>query len=194
MSKLSELKNAFLSIEKIALALDITIDSARVTASRYVKSGLLLRPARDLYVLKSRLADLSKDEKMQLANLIQPSSYISFMTALSYYEISTQMQQNYFESSALIRSKNKDVEDLKFRYFRIQRKLYFGFEKINNIFIAKPEKALADSLYMMSLGRYSLDISSLSFKSINNDKLDSVLKRYPRKTVKLWEKIRERIN
>lgn len=89
---------------------------------------------------------------------MQGPSYDSLTTALSYYGTTTQMPQNFIECIAIKRSKEVQIEDTLFKYRKIDPRLYFGFVKLRGFFVAEPEKALLDSLYLISRGRYSLDI------------------------------------
>ena len=54
-TELSKLNKLYFGYEDLARVLGISQASARVTASRYVRQGLLLRVKRNLYVLKARL-------------------------------------------------------------------------------------------------------------------------------------------
>jgi len=96
--RLQSLKQPYFYVEDLARVLEVKPASARVIASRYVKAGLLLRLKRDMYIRADRWPFLSQEEKFQLANLLQSPSYISLLTALSWYEISTQIPQDYIES------------------------------------------------------------------------------------------------
>ena len=103
------------------------------------------------------------------------------MTALSFYEYTTQVQQKFVESISLYRTFTKDIEGFIFNYSKIKDDFYFGFSKKNNIFFASPEKAFIDSLYLNYLGKYNLDISSLDLEKIDRKDCESILKRYPPK-------------
>jgi len=98
-------------------------DSAKVVASRYVKAGILIRLKRNLYILQENWSGISTGQTFTFANLIQAPSYISLMTALDYYEISTQMQQNFLESIAIKRTKSVDISGI----FLTTRKLPANF-------------------------------------------------------------------
>ncbi|MCX8009518.1 MAG: hypothetical protein N3A61_00050 [Ignavibacteria bacterium] len=83
-----------LTIEDISKQLSITKESAKVTAVRYVRNGLLVRLKKDLYILSDNFKYLKEKDIFRLANMIQVPSYISLTTALSYLNISTQQLQN----------------------------------------------------------------------------------------------------
>jgi len=175
----------FFSYNDIAQKLGITPQSARVSAARYVKQGLLLRLKRDMYMLKDTWKDLDIKQKFKIANYIQTPSYISLLTALEYYEITTQMQQNFVESIALKRTKEIIIEETVFNFKRIDKKLYFGFLKLKDVFIAEPEKAFLDGIYLTSIGRYRLDMASIDFNKLEREKVLTLLKQFPQPVIKL---------
>ena len=177
--RLKNLQKLYFNLNDFSRALNISLPSAKVMASRYVKAGLLIRLKRDLYILSERWPYTTLEEKFQFAGLIQTPSYVSLMTALSYYEISTQIQQNFIESIAQKRTKQVVIKETVFNYSKIKPQLYFGFIKKETFFIAEPEKALLDALYLMSLNRYTLDISSIDFSKLDRDKIESFLKQFP---------------
>ena len=71
---------------------------------------------------------------------------------------------------------------LTINFSKVSEKLYFGFEKKNNVYIAQPEKALLDCLYLASLGRYSLDIAAISEDKLDQRILAQMAEAYPLKT------------
>ncbi len=181
--RLRNIDTRYFGYETIGRVLNLSPASARVMASRYVKAGLLLRVKRNIYLLKEKWNALSSEDLFQIANLIQTPSYISLMTALDYYQITTQLQQNFYESIALKRTKNVEISTAFFSYTKINPDLYFGFVKRQNFFIAEAEKAFLDAIYLASLGRYSMDLSSIDFSKFNTDKLNLMCQSYP-ETVK----------
>ena len=186
--ELSKINKLYFGYEEISRALGITLQSAMVSANRYVNQGLLVKIKRNIYVLNEKWKVLDREDKFTLANLVQVPSYISLMTALDYYEITTQIQRGFIESVAVKRTKEKEVKNTIFNYTKISANLYFGFKKEKNFFIATPEKAFLDALYLMSLGRYSFDIDSLDFSKLNGNEIRKSGKRFPAKTRKLLDK------
>ena len=186
--ELSKINKLYFDYEEISRALEITLQSAMVSASRYVKQGLLIKIKRNIYVLNEKWKALEREDKFTLANLIQVPSYISLMSALDYYEITTQIQRDFIESVAVKRTKEREVKNILFNYTKISKSLYFGFKKEKDFFIATPEKAFLDALYLMSLGRYSFDIDSLDFSKLNGNEISKLRKRFPAKTRKLLDK------
>ena len=180
--QLRKIQRLYFGHEEIARILDVRRASAKVTASRYVKQGLLVRIKRNLYVLSERWSALDQEQKFLLANLIQVPSYISLMTALDYYQITTQMQRNFIESISIKRTTQTEIERLSFNYTKIQDSLYFGFGRKKGFFIAEPEKAFWDAVYLTSLGRYSFDVASIDFGKLDPKKIEYLRKLFPPKT------------
>ncbi len=188
--RLKNIQKPYFSLRDLARTLNITLPSAKVMAYRYVKSGLLIRLKRDLYVLTEQWPYLSIEQKFQFANLIQAPSYISLMTALTYYEISTQIQRNFIESIALKRSKQVTVQETVFHYSKIKPAFYFGFIRKEQFFIAEPEKALLDAFYLMALRRYALDVDTIDFSKFDRAKMEKFLAPFPtsvKRLVKQYE-------
>jgi predicted transcriptional regulator of viral defense system len=185
LNQLRAIQKLYFGYEELARALGINPASARVAANRYVQQGLLVRIKRNLYVLRETWQAASREDKMAIANLGQVPSYISLTTALDYYDITTQMQRDYYESVAVLRTKEIRVNNTVFKYIRISDSLYSGFRKEKGFFIATPEKALLDAFYLMSYGRYSLDISALDASRLDQDKIRKLSREFPPKTRKL---------
>jgi len=186
--ELNRIRKLYFGYEDIARVRNISPTSAKVTASRYVRHGLLLRFKRNLYVLRQVWDNASQEDKFRLANLGQSPSYISLMTALDYYEITTQIQQDFFESIAVKRTKEIQVNGNAFRYSKINHALYFGFRKEKGFFIARPEKALLDAFYLMSYGRYALDLSAVNTDRLDSEAIRNLSLQYPLKTQMMLKK------
>lgn len=186
--ELNSINQLYFGYEDIARALKISPASARVSASRYVRLGLLMRLKRNIYVPKERWQTTSREERFTLANLGQTPSYISLMTALDYHEITTQVQRGIIESVAVKRTKEISLNGNVFRYTKVSRASYFGFIRQQQFFIATPEKALLDAIYLMSFGRYALDLSAIDDEKLNRKEIRRMSRNYPPQTRKMLEK------
>lgn len=185
-----------LNIEKIVVnnydlskALTVNLKSAQVTASRYVSKGLLIRLKRDLYILPQKFYSLKEEELFTIAGILQTPSYISLTSALSYYNLTTQQTQKYIESIGLRRTTSFTVKEIQFSFIRINKNLYHSFERIENFFIATPEKALVDSIYLSAIGRYNADFDALNFEKISIKKVSEIINRTNRAAKNLWQKL-----
>ncbi len=186
--ELRTISKLYFGYEELARVLGISLASARISASRYVRQGFLVRVKRNMYVLKDVWDAAGRSEKFLLVNVGQTPSYISLMTALDYYEITTQVQRDFFESVAVKRTKEIKVEGSVFRYSKIAGNLYFGFKKEKEFFIATPEKALLDAFYLMSYGRYALDISALDSDKLDRNEIMRLSIEFPLKTKTMLRK------
>jgi predicted transcriptional regulator of viral defense system len=185
---LTRIKKLCFGYEDISKALGISLASAKVTASRYTRQGILLRMKRNMYVLREAWNTADKEDKFFLANMGQVPSYISLMTALDYYDITTQVQRDFFESMAVKRSKEINMDGSVFRYAKLAAYLYNEFKKEKDFFIASPEKALLDAFYLMSYGRYSLDIPSLDRAKLDRIEIERLSRQFPLKTKNLLKR------
>lgn len=186
--KIKQIRKPYFGYEDIARTLGISLASSRVAATRLVKSGALIRAKRNIYVLREIWEGLSIEDSFILANLLQVPSYISLMSALSYYEVTTQLQRGFIESVDYYRTKLIEVNKRNFNYSKINKDLYFAFSKKKGFFIADPEKAFLDAFYLMSLKKYSFDLTSIDFHKLNIGKFRGMAEKFPALTRRLLVK------
>ena len=187
-ANLRKIDKLYFGYPDIGTVLGITPASARVSANRYVRQGYLVRVKRNLYVLRERWDRLSGKELFIIANLIQVPSYVSLMTAMGYHDVTTQIQRDFIESIAIKRTKSVDVRGRAFTFSKIDSNLYFGFERREGFFIATPEKAYLDALYLKSLNKYNFDMASVDFGKLDIAKVRRMVKKFPMRTRKALER------
>lgn len=179
----------FFLTEDLAGLLNIKAASARVLCSRYVKKGFFVRLKKNFYILEEAWKNLPRGRILQIANLLQVPSYVSLMTALSWHEVTTQVQRDYFESISLKRSVRFDIRDTKFVFYKLKKNLYFDFVKKDNIFIATKEKAFVDAVYLYSFGKYQLDLDSLDLRKLDKKRIGEIARSFPKKTRNIISRI-----
>jgi len=172
----------YFTVEELQDLLGISRESARVLCSRYVKKGLFIRLKKNFYILSESWEGLSTEDLLKISNLLQVPSYISFSTALTFYEVTTQVQRNYFESASVKRSARFEIEGTVFNYYKLQRKYYFDFIRKGDLFIATKEKAFMDSIYLYSFGKYKLDFSAVDMERLEKRKIMALSEIYPERT------------
>ena len=192
--RLLTIDKPFFTQHDVAHAIGTKLASAEVLCSRYVKKGLLMRLKRGFYARTETLSHLNQIDLFRIANILQVPSYISLRTALSYYGITTQMQKGFFESISVKRTKTFQIGGLSFHYIKLRPDLYREFIKRDGVFIALPEKAVLDTFYLASLGRYSLDGSSLDLTMVDKGTLAEFSALYPPKVRKYFEEMYGKIN
>ena len=186
---LAKIKRLFFSARDIADVFDINYNSAKVTCSRYTDKGLIVRLKRNFYISRNKWINLSSKERFTIANILQVPSYISLTTALEYYEITTQVQRNFIESVSVKKTKRFEIEAEVFTFSKIKKGYFNNFIRKDNIFIATPEKALIDVLYLTAFNMYKPDLSAIDYRKLDNGKIESILKQYPDRVKRLWDKI-----
>jgi len=183
MNRLQELsRKPYFTLGDVAQTFSLQTASARVLCSRYVRQGLLVRFKNNLYTTVWKWEGLTRQDLFKIANVLQVPSYISLMTALAYYDVTTQAQNNYQESVCLKRSVAYNVREAVFSYIKLQNRFYGDFIKKDGVFIATKEKAFLDAAYLFSFGKYKFDVDSLDMKKLELRKLKSLLSVYPNKT------------
>ena len=183
IARLQELsRKPYFTLGEVAQTFSLQTASARVLCSRYVRQGLLVRFKNNIYTTAWRWEGLTRQDLFKIANILQVPSYISLMTALAYYDVTTQAQNNYQESVCLKRSVAYNVREAVFSYVKLQNRFYGDFIKKDSVFIATKEKAFLDAAYLFSFGKYKFDVDSLDMKKLELRKLKSLLSVYPNKT------------
>ena len=189
LGKLQNIDKVLLTGADVAKSFGITRKSAQVTASRYISSNLLIRLKRDLYILPGNFKHLNEEELFSIANLLQTPSYISLTTALSYYNLTTQQTPNFIESAALKRTKEIKIQNKMFSYSLLKNDFYFGFIRKDDFFIAAPEKALVDSIYLTAIGKYSADFDAIDFGKFSKREIKNILSKSNKAANNLWQKL-----
>lgn len=170
-------------ITDLSIILNLRPESIRVIATRMVKKGLLTRLKRDLYLLSGAEID-----KFEIANKLITPSYISFESALNYWEITTQIPASV--TSAARRSKKISALGDEFLFSNLPKKLFnFGIVREKTFFIADPEKTFLDMAYYASMGKKSVTFDILDLSKINKTKLERYLDCYPKQTRKTSEEL-----
>lgn len=143
-------------------------DKAKYFLERQTKLGLFIRLKKGLYMLKTNPAG-----ETEIANRLYQPSYISFEYALAYYNLLPEMP--YTVTSATTKPTRIFTYDNKgFTYRCLKQEAFAGYwplKKDNRIILmAGPEKALADYLYFVVLGKKPMN-ERLNLLKINRKKL-----------------------
>ena len=158
---------------------NITRESARTTAYRLVKSGILIRVQRDLYTLANRKYSL-----FSLANALYQPSAISLETALNYWGLIAQVPQTIFSIGQA--TYQCVADNTHFVYRRMPADLFrFGQVKVEDFFIVEPEKSLLDSLYMRTKGLLELLPEDVDMAKLDEELLEYYSRLYPNSVKKL---------
>jgi predicted transcriptional regulator of viral defense system len=173
--KLLEVNKRYLTGREIARLLGIKEASRRVTLSRLVKRGILRRLRRNIYEVIIKPSDI-----LEVSNILYQPSYLSFAYCLGKLGISDQLAYE-IEFATPKKTKRMDIRGRAVIFRKIDKKLFFGYALKDNIFIAEPEKALLDTLYLQSRGLAKLEESELNLSGLSRDKLLKMSKKFPSK-------------
>ncbi len=119
--------------------------------SRWVKSGSLIQVRRGLYVFSDEHGQ-AHPHPFVLANQMKRGSYVSLQSALAYYQLIPEyVAQVTSITTGRPETVSNPLGDYIFKH--VKKALFFGFQtkemaKGQSAFIARPEKALLDLVYL----------------------------------------------
>jgi len=157
-------------------------DWFKTVVKRMVDQGVLTRLSRGYYSLKNDF------DPYELANTTVTPSYVSFNSALRYFDISFQTQKTI--SSAASLTHTKKIAGYTFEYHKLKEELLFNLEGIKskqNVTVAVPERAILDSFYLSFLPNLDRE------DKINVTRLKKLMKFYPKETQKKTKKLIKKI-
>lgn len=148
-------------------------NSLKVSVYRLVKKGILIKIKRGVFQLAFNQVDVKK-----IANQLYYPSYLSFESALSYYGILSQIP--YAQTFATPkRSKKITLWETEVVYRQLSKELFFGYTFLDGIYLAEPEKALLDQLYLVSRGLAILSLEELDLSKIERRKFIRYSHKFP---------------
>jgi predicted transcriptional regulator of viral defense system len=141
--------------------------------SRLTGANILQKLERDKYMLVG-----ARVHDFRIANFLYEPSYVSLEAALNFHGI---LPQFPFEvaSSTIRKSVTKTVNGRIYRYVRIKKTLFWGYEVIQDFLIAHPEKALLDLLYLKSKGLALVHMDELDVSKLDKARFAAYAKKFP---------------
>lgn len=140
-------------------------EAAKSILWRYKKRKLLANPKRGFYYFLE-----FPPRSYELANVLYSPSYISFETVLSEHGIIPEVVYPVISATTKL-TRTFEFQERVFKYLKIKKQAFAGYSKKENYFIANPEKALADYLYFISLGKKKIN-DRLELSRINRPLLE----------------------
>lgn len=183
LKKLEEIEKPFFTIFDLSKILERKREDLYVFISRLVKAGVIKTILPGVYRVTPKSVDLTF-----VANQLYYPSYLSFESALANYGLLNQVPHS-LSFATTRKSKTVVLEGYQeVRYRHLKKELYFGYERTGEIEVAEPEKALLDQLYLVSLGKASLDFDEINLWPVKKTKLKNYGKIYPKRTRQLLNK------
>jgi len=173
LQKLTETNQPYFTTTDLGKILDVSQQSLSVTLNRLVKDGVLIRLKRGVY------QPVFQDRKLEkVANELYYPSYLSFESALSKYGILSQTP--YVLTFATSKpSKRLNLGNKEIEYRQLKEEYFFGYVLDDGVYVAEPEKAILDQLYMTSRGISISDTSEWSLINLKKGKLTQYSKKFP---------------
>jgi len=144
-------------------------ESIRDRLYYFAKKGKILRLRHGIYGKKEY-------SRFELANKIYKPSYVSLETVLAQAGVVFQYYQTVFAVSYLTRTITVNIDTIQYRH--IKKNILtdsFGIEEKNNYFVATPERAFLDAVYIYK--NYHFD----NLGVLNWGKIDDFKKIYKNK-------------
>lgn len=185
---------AYISGTDLNYILDKSPDSRYAIIKRAIEQGYLISIRRDLHLIKDH-PRYSSIDAFEIAPLIYGPSYISFESALSYHGWIPEAVRTT-TCASVKRTKEFETPIGIFSYEHIPMGAFpFGIEQHQKnefvLFIAAPEKALADMIYSRkrtwpTIDDLSEDLRIEREKLLNFDKtlIENLIENYPSPRVK----------
>ena len=159
--------------------------------SRALKNGLIHRLMRGHYI-NSFLYGFPRVETVGC--FLRPPAYVSGEWALNYYGISLQSPvvcAIITLSPAVGKCRNIPYQGITIEFSKISPVLFSGFIRVDDFYIATPEKAVLDTLHL----RKSLPAEDeLELDSIDIETMNGMAKKFPHSVTRRLNPIRVRLS
>ena len=155
----------------------------RVQLSRWVKAGMLYRLRRGVYALAPPYRHVVPHPFLVANHMVRPS-YVSLQTALAYHNLIPEAV--YTINSITTRRPGRWETPLgRFAFRHVRQSFFFGYhlEEVapgQHAFVAWPEKALLDLVYLQSGGDMIAYLEGLRLQNLEQldpDRLQSMAER-----------------
>lgn len=175
LKEINNIPKKYFSIKDLYKISELKKNSIKVAISRAVKDKKIIKLTNSLYT--QNINDIPWEN---LAINIYNPSYISFESALNYYNILSQ------QTAALTLATDKRKRDINIHnypivYRHIKNDLFWGYVKKDDYLIAEPEKAFLDLAYLSLNGYGHFDSEEMNLGLLDKKKLQQYLKRFNNK-------------
>ena len=173
---LERINKPFYSIADIEKITSVSRKSTYVTLNRLVENGILERIGTGIYRLFTAKVSVEK-----IAGSLYMPNYLSFESALSRYGILNLVPYTLtFATSRKTKRSVIEGRDVEFR--QVKKDLFWGYQMQGGIYVARPEKAFLDLVYLASRGIASIDLDEINLKKLSMTTVKEFSKRYPEYT------------
>lgn len=151
-------------------------DPFKVQISRWMKAGKLIQLKRGIYLLADAYRKIEVYEPY-IASVLEKPSYLSLEKALEYYDLIPEAVKVYTSVTTKRPAKFSTPVGI-FSYKHIKNSLFWGYKAVTlrkqTAFIATPEKALLDLIYLSGI-KISIEyLEGLRLQSLEQINLDTL--------------------
>ena len=159
----------------LLLASDVHPNDVRRQLSRWVGSGRLYQLRRGLYALAPPFQKVNPHPFL-IANRLVHASYVSLQSALAYYGLIPEAVPLTISATTL-RPARRDTALGSYEYRHLKKELFFGYQLTDvadgqQAFVAIPEKALLDLVYLQPHGDAPEYLRQLRLQNLERLDLD----------------------
>lgn len=176
--KLFSLNSKIFTPQDLSFLFDANQRAVQGFLNYNLKKGVFVRLKKGFYALKRNFPS-----DFYLANKLYSPSYVSLDTALSYYHLIPETV--YAVTSVTTKpTREFEIQGRLFDYRKIKKEAYTGYVpyKVENeiVYLATPEKAVADFCYFVYLGKREFN-DRLQFKKVKKERLIKYLRLFGKK-------------
>jgi len=137
------------------------------------KSEILTRFSRGFYVTKGF-------DPLVLSQRLAPNSYVSFGNVLAKRLLIGSVPRYRIRAAKIGPKRIYSSDDIRIEHLSLREGLHFGYEVVDGVRVALPEKAVLDTLYFYRRGiRFSFDVySDVDYGRLNKDIINEYLLKY----------------
>lgn len=189
LESLISLDKPYFTVADLGKILNLKEDSLYVLLKRLVDQGFLVRLKPGVYQPQFQPLNLEK-----VANELYYPSYLSFESALSKYGILSQIPYTLtFATNKL--SKKITLAGKEIIYKQLKNKYFFGYTLTeNSLYLAEPEKAILDQLYLISKGKTLSNLDEWSLINLDKKKFLNYAKKFPPSVEKTAQQLALKFN
>lgn len=168
IKKMKNAEKSIFSSDDLKKLWDLEENWSSKVIKRFTDNGILTKLARGIYSFGDEI------NPFELANTAITPSYISFNSALRYWDIAFQAEKTI--SSAASYSAEKEIAGYTLKYHKIKDELLYNLEGIKQdegISAAEPERAVLDCFYLGVLPNLDRE------EKINKTRLKELADFYP---------------
>ena len=173
---LERINKPFYSIADIEKITGVSRKSTYVTLNRLVEKGILERIGTGVYRLFTAKVSVEK-----IAGSLYMPNYLSFESALSRHGILNLVPYTLIFATPR-KTKRSVIEGRDVEFRQIKKDLFWGYQVQGGIYVAKPEKAFLDLVYLASRGIASIDLDEMNLKKLSMIRVKEFSKKYPEYT------------